>query len=398
LITTIRLRAQRRARLLIALVWLSAAGGATADVSDPPFKPVDSSAIVPETNVPDGRPKEPDVPFLPTPDRVVDTMLKAAKITRNDVIYDLGCGDARILIAAAKRYGARGVGYEVLPWLVERARANAKKAGVEHLVHIVLKDMFEADLSPATVVMLFVGPKLDEQLIPQLRRLRPGARIVSHNSIIKGTREEKAWMLKLPSEDPNDPPRALERHDVYLWHAPLRISARNIGPKDPDVAFYPTPPDIIDSMLNAAAVTKNDLVYDLGSGDGRMLIRAARKYGARGVGIDVDPRLVERARANARIAKVDHLVRFELKDLFDVDLSPATVVTLYLSPEVNARLVPQLRKLRPGARIVSHEFEMAHVKADREWSQMSQGLDLDNPKSRREHFMYLWRAPLRVAP
>ncbi len=131
-------------------------------------------------------------------------------------------------------------------------------------------------------------------------------------------------------------------------------------PTEPSLAPYVvTPPEVVDEMLQVAGVGKDDLVYDLGSGDGRIVIEAARRYGARGVGIELDPELVRRAREDARRANVSHLVEFRQQDVMTVDLSPATVVTLYLGREANLKLRPRLlTQLRPGARVVSHEFDM----------------------------------------
>jgi SAM-dependent methyltransferase len=123
--------------------------------------------------------------------------------------------------------------------------------------------------------------------------------------------------------------------------------------------FATTPDDVVERMLQLAKVTASDLVYDLGSGDGRIPIAAARKYGARGVGVEIDPRLVEEARANAKSAGVSDLVDFRLADALTADISQATVVTLYVLASGNAKLRPVLaRQLRPGTRIVSHAFSM----------------------------------------
>ena len=123
--------------------------------------------------------------------------------------------------------------------------------------------------------------------------------------------------------------------------------------------FASTPPDVVDRMLALAGTTRDDVVYDLGSGDGRIPIRAAVLYGARGVGIEIDPKLVEESRANARAAGVEHLVEFRLQDALEADVSPATVVTLFVLASGNAKLRPLLtRQLRPGTRIVSHAFSM----------------------------------------
>jgi SAM-dependent methyltransferase len=127
----------------------------------------------------------------------------------------------------------------------------------------------------------------------------------------------------------------------------------------PDIFFAPTQPAVADAMLRLANVTPDDIVYDLGSGDGRILMRAAQRYGARGVGIELDRRLVRMATEIAREGGVGDRVTFIEGDLFQVDLSPATVVTLYLSRGVNRQLQPKLmRELRPGARVVSNTFEI----------------------------------------
>jgi len=126
-----------------------------------------------------------------------------------------------------------------------------------------------------------------------------------------------------------------------------------------DVVYVPTPQPVVDAMLALAQVRKTDVVYDLGSGDGRIVITAAQKYGARGVGIEIDPQLVKQARANAAAAGVANRVRFVSQNLFDADVRSATVVTLYLLQSLNERLRPKLvRELSPGARVVSHVFNM----------------------------------------
>jgi len=124
-----------------------------------------------------------------------------------------------------------------------------------------------------------------------------------------------------------------------------------------EALYLPTPHAVVEAMLRLAGVSRTDVVYDLGSGDGRIPIAAARDHGARGVGIELDGRMIERARRNAREAGMERLVEFRQEDLFHADLRAATVVTLFLFPEMNRRLGPKLRaELRPGTRIVSHRF------------------------------------------
>jgi SAM-dependent methyltransferase len=124
-----------------------------------------------------------------------------------------------------------------------------------------------------------------------------------------------------------------------------------------DVLYLPTPHHVVAAMLRLAGVSRTDVVYDLGSGDGRIPIAAAREHGARGVGIELDGRMIDRARRSAHEAGMERLVEFREEDLFRADLREATVVTLFLFPEMNRRLLPKLRaELRPGTRIVSHRF------------------------------------------
>jgi SAM-dependent methyltransferase len=152
------------------------------------------------------------------------------------------------------------------------------------------------------------------------------------------------------------------------------------------IGFVPTPQPVVEAMLELAQVRPGELVVDLGCGDGRIVVTAARKHGARGVGFDLDPELLQAARAAAAVAGVRHSVAFRRRDFFTVDLSEADVVCLYLLRELNERLMPQLRQLRPGARIVSYEFDLPFVPADEtrlvEYQPGVQGR------------LHLWRAPL----
>jgi precorrin-6B methylase 2 len=155
--------------------------------------------------------------------------------------------------------------------------------------------------------------------------------------------------------------------------------------RGPDVIFVPTPNDIVATMLRMAAVTKKDTVYDLGCGDGRIVITAAQKYGARGVGIDIDPDRVAEATENVRKAGVADRVKIIQGDLFEADISPATVVTLYLLTELNLKVRPKLlRDLNPGTRVVSHAFSMGDWKPERT-------ADVSGTT------VYLWRIPPRKA-
>jgi len=137
--------------------------------------------------------------------------------------------------------------------------------------------------------------------------------------------------------------------------------------RTPDVVYVPTTDPAVDAMLTLANVKKTDVVYDLGCGDGRIVITAAKKYGARGVGIDIDPQRIAEARENAKKAGVEHLVRFEENDLFLADIKEATIVTLFLLPQLNLKLKPKLlADLKPGTPIISNTFDMGDWKAEKE--------------------------------
>jgi predicted RNA methylase len=282
--------------------------------------------------------RAPAVPYAPTAPAVVDAMLELARVGPNDVVYDLGSGDGRIVIQAALKYGARAVGIELDRVLVERSRRTAAESGVADKVTFIQGDLFSTDISPATVVTLFLWPSVNRQLESKLRlELRPGTRIVSNTFGIGNWRPEQSV-------------RASDGSDVLLWTVPRAPS------RAPDVAFVPTTEVVAYEMLKLAGVTDRDVVYDLGSGDGRIPILAAQKYGARAVGIEIDPRLIEISQQVARDAQLTDRVTFVEGDFFTTPFSAATVVMLFLSASVNEKLEPMLRGLAPGTRIVSHQF------------------------------------------
>jgi len=154
-----------------------------------------------------------------------------------------------------------------------------------------------------------------------------------------------------------------------------------------DVPYVPTPTEVVTRMLSMANVNKKDLLYDLGSGDGRIVITAAREYGARGVGYDLNPQRIKESNENAQRAGVTNRVRFTQQDLFEADLSGATVITLYLLPDVNLKLRPKLlRELRPGTRIVSHNYHMGDWQPEAVAEVEVKGTN---------HYVYSWTVPAR---
>lgn len=168
---------------------------------------------------------------------------------------------------------------------------------------------------------------------------------------------------------------------VCLAGLGARAQEANKPLRSPDVIYVPTPQAVVDAMLKMADVHKGDVLYDLGSGDGRIVVTAARNFGVRGVGIDINPVRIAEANANAKASGVTNLVAFKNEDLFEADIKEASVVTLYLLTSLNLKLRPKLlQDLKPGTRIVSQTFDMGDWKPEKE--DMVEG-----------HNIYLWRVP-----
>lgn len=171
----------------------------------------------PETTTqPAASAKTPDCVYVGTPHDVVDKMLQMAKIAKNDLVYDPGCGDGRIVVAAAKRYGCRGVGYEIDPNLAAEARRLAKKQHVEDRIKIVEQDIFTVDYSQATVVQMYLLPEMIVKLLPQLEKLAPGSRIVAHDYPIRGMKPDDTLTLNSREDG--------VKHMLYLYTLPLQKS------------------------------------------------------------------------------------------------------------------------------------------------------------------------------
>lgn len=166
-----------------------------------------------DTAVEEAPKKAPDCVYVGTPKDVIDRMLEMAKITAGDVVYDPGCGDGRIVVAAAKRHGCRGVGYEIDPALAADARRLAQKRGVDKLVRIVEQDIFTADYSEATVIEMYLLPDMIVRLLPQLEKLKSGSRIVAHDYGIQGVKP--ADIVEMVSREDG------VKHTLYLYTLPL---------------------------------------------------------------------------------------------------------------------------------------------------------------------------------
>jgi ubiquinone/menaquinone biosynthesis C-methylase UbiE len=170
---------------------------------------------------------------------------------------------------------------------------------------------------------------------------------------------------------------------ALLFAVPAPAQQEAAASRAPDVIYVPTPQEVVDRMLEVAGVKKGDVLYDLGSGDGRIPVTAAKKFGIRAVGIDIDPERIKEANANAKKNGVESLVKFRNEDLFRANFREATVVTLYLLPDLNVKLRPKIwRELKPGTRIVSHQFDMGDWKPEKT-------IDLNG------RTIYFWTVPAR---
>jgi trans-aconitate methyltransferase len=189
-----------RNRTVVALV-LALVALVVASTGAQPLKPIE---------------KEPEVPYVPTHERIVAEMLKVAKVGKNDVLYDLGSGDGRIVITAAKKFGTRGVGVDIDPVRVKEARENAAKAGVTDRVKFLQQDLFETDIREATVVTLYLLPEVNLRLRPKLlSELKPGTRVVSHNYDMGDWTPLKTLQFRVP-----------EDHTIYYWVVPTPSGSR----------------------------------------------------------------------------------------------------------------------------------------------------------------------------
>ena len=185
--------------LFVGAIGLRAAASATSQ------SPIPASSLSSFAQDPQAPKRTPDVIYVPTPQEVVDAMLRLAKVTKDDVVYDLGCGDGRIVVTAARTYGAHGVGIDIDPQRIKEARANVEKAGVGDLVRIVEGDLFATPLGEASVVTLYLLPSLNRKLIPKLNaELKPGTRIVSHS-------------FDMGDDWPPERQLDVEGHAIYFW-------------------------------------------------------------------------------------------------------------------------------------------------------------------------------------
>jgi SAM-dependent methyltransferase len=201
----------RRLTLLAGTLVLALLLSVVSTVAQQPLKPLE---------------KKPEVPYMPTHEKVVAEMLKVAKVGKDDILYDLGSGDGRIVITAAKEFGARGVGVDIDPDLIREARENAVKAGVADKVKFLQQDLFETDIREATVVTLYLLPEINRRLRPKLLSdLKPGTRVVSHNHDMGDWKPDKTLRVRVPHEyviSKTLNMRMPHQHKIYYWVVPPR--------------------------------------------------------------------------------------------------------------------------------------------------------------------------------
>ena len=314
-----------------------------------------------------------------------------------------GCRDSEADRAIAEAAEAKAELAKVVAILEQ---TKAEKAKLEGEAAELSKELEKAKSEAATIVQLY-GESRTEVSELTGERDRAIAEANDAQETVKKLREQlkqkgeealefKGWMEELQATIKN-----LESQLALSGEGPIKLTVDEptaLLPelileqieelREPDVVFVPTPQDVVDKMLEMAKVKKGDLIYDLGCGDGRIVVTAAKKYGCRAIGYDIDPLRVAESLENVEHNNVGHLVRIEQKDIFTLDLSRANVVTLYLLPELNVELIPQLDKLKPGSRIVSHDFDMEGVKPD-------EVVQIVSKEDGGEHEIYLWTAPLK---
>ena len=280
--------------------------------------------------------------------------------------------------------GGKLVTYEIDAHRAELARKNFERAGVERVVKLVEGNAHETVKNLKwTIDILFLDADKEgytDYLNKLLPLVRPGGLILSHN--VDDTGQD---FIKAITTDPNLETVFQGRGQslsVTLKKRPLLVTTII------DVGIIFTPHDVVDKMLELAEVKKDDLVYDLGCGDGRIVVAAAKKYGCKAVGYDTDPGCVKKSLENVEKDKVERLVKIEQKDIFTLDISQASVITLFLNPTLNLRLVPQLEKLRPGSRIVSHGSDIEGIEPDKV-------IKVTSSETQREHTLYLWTIPFK---
>jgi predicted O-methyltransferase YrrM len=307
---------------------------------------------------------------------------------------------------ALKKTGGQLTTHEINEERAALARENFKRAGVEDIVTLVMGDAHETvTIIEGPIDILFLDADKSgymdylDKLLPVVRE---GGLILAHNTSRSG--EDMQDYIEAVTTDPSLDTMFIhqarqgmaitlkKRHmtmssvDINTAEAQITEDARKF--REPDVPFVSTAQNVVDEMLSMANVKEDDLVYDLGCGDGRIVITAAKRYGCRAVGYDIDPEVVKKARENVKKNNVEDLVTIEHKDIFTLDLSDADVIMMYLHPILNDKLLPELERLKPGSRVVSHDFNITGVIPERIEKIYSR-------EDKREHLVFLWITPFK---
>jgi predicted O-methyltransferase YrrM len=344
---------------------------------------------------------------VPPEDGRVLRMLTEATGAKNIVEIGTSNGYSGIWFCLAlKKTGGQLTTHEINDERAALAQENFKRAGVEDIVTLVMGDAHETVTrieEPIDILFLDADKSgYIDYLNKLLPLVREGGLILAHNT--SGSGGDMQDYIEAVTTDPaldtmfihqtrqgmgiTLKKRHMEVYGADIYTAEDQITEDTRKFREPDIHFVPTANNVVDEMLSMANVTEDDLVYDLGCGDGRIVITAAKRYGCKAVGYDIDPQRVKEARENARINNVEHLVTIEHEDIFTLDLSDADVITLYLLPELNDKLMPQLEKLKPGSRVVSHDFDISGVVPD-------EIEKLYSREDEREHYVFLWTIPFQ---
>jgi hypothetical protein len=225
--------------------------------------------------------------------------------------------------------------------------------------------------------------------------------LLGSNEQLDWKQEAEALVIKCPKKMPCEHALAfrIALADAGSQTSPSVGQSLQAPTRKPDVIYVPTPQKVVDKMLEMAEIKQGDVVYDLGCGDGRIVVTAAKKYGVKAVGFDINPERVQESLANVKANKVEHLVTIKQADIFTLDLREATVVTLYLLPGLNVKLMPQLEKLKPGSRIVSHDFDMRGAKPVQVHSMTAENGEFQEDEyGQAAHTIYKWIVPWEKEP
>ncbi len=309
--------------------------------------------------------------------------------------------------------GGKLITHEIDAGRLKIASENFKKAGVSDIVTTIQGDAHEAIKNIKGMIDIVFLDADKEGYVDYLNKLLPqvreGGLILAHNVDSRGMQNpeyfkavttnpdletifyEQGGGLAVTLKKRTPLPESVDtffkgiEDDVRQKEAQKRSGGPNTIP-NLDVVFVPTPQDVVEKMLEVAQVKKTDIVYDLGCGDGRIVVTAAKKYGCRAWGFDIDPRRIKESIENVKKNNVENLVTIEQKDIFTLDLSKADVITMFLLPELDVKLIPQFEKCKPGTRIVSHEFDIKGIKPEKVYNLISEG----DP-----HPVYYWITPLK---